>query len=133
VVSERNGRWGQAITAPGTKALNVQVDADLTRMSCASPGNCSAAGFYAGPLTFGAFLISEVRGAWRRARPIPGLAALEDPRDYVGLFAISCAAPGDCAAGGKFGNNDAVNPDTHALLVSEKHGVWGKARAVPGF
>ncbi len=133
VVSERNGRWGKAITAPGTKALNVQVDADLTTMSCTDPGNCGAIGFYAGPLTGGEFLISQVRGAWHRAQLIPGLAALEDPREYVELSAISCTAPGDCAAGGTFGRNTAINPDLHALIVSEKHGVWGKAMRILGF
>ena len=46
VVSEVNGTWGKAEEVPGTAALNTGGDAETTRVSCASAGNCSAGGYY---------------------------------------------------------------------------------------
>ncbi len=46
VVSERNGRWGRAEEVPGTAALNLGGNAQLTSVSCALPGNCAAGGYY---------------------------------------------------------------------------------------
>jgi hypothetical protein len=39
----------------------------------------------------------------------------------IALSSVSCAAPGNCVAGGSFGG---------AYVLNEVHGVWGKARAV---
>jgi hypothetical protein len=44
VVSEKNGRWGQAIEIPGSGALNKGHGAQVSTVSCASAGNCAAGG-----------------------------------------------------------------------------------------
>src|SRR5260370_532973 len=45
VVSQTGGTWHTAIEVPGTAALNHE-DAEITSVSCASAGNCSAGGPY---------------------------------------------------------------------------------------
>ena len=46
VGSQAHGTWGTAIEVPGTAALNRGGAADITSVSCASAGECSAGGFY---------------------------------------------------------------------------------------
>ena len=46
VVSQTGGTWHPAIEVPGTAALNQNGDAEITSVSCASAGNCSAGGSY---------------------------------------------------------------------------------------
>lgn len=38
--------WGQAEEVPGTAALNASGNGPTSSVSCASPGNCSAGGYY---------------------------------------------------------------------------------------
>ena len=45
VVGETNGTWGKAEEVPGIAALNY-LNAQITSVSCASAGSCSAAGWY---------------------------------------------------------------------------------------
>ena len=60
VATELNGRWGSAIEVPGSAALNKGSDADFYQIACASPGNCSAGGFYKdGAGHIQAFLVNE--------------------------------------------------------------------------
>jgi hypothetical protein len=40
------GTWGKADEVPGTAALNTGGFAQITSVSCASAGHCSAAGSY---------------------------------------------------------------------------------------
>jgi hypothetical protein len=46
VASQVNGRWQAPIEVPGTVALNQQGGAAIKAIFCATPGNCSAGGFY---------------------------------------------------------------------------------------
>ncbi len=57
VVSQVNGTWGKAIEVPGSAALNPGGNAEITSVSCASAGECSAGGITAGG--GGAFVVSE--------------------------------------------------------------------------
>ena len=76
VVSEVNGTWGNAEAVPGTVALNTGLGAATTAVSCSSPGNCVAAGYYAyqyGKTRLGVagFVANQVNGRWQKARPVP--------------------------------------------------------------
>ena len=127
VVSEANGAWGQAIEVPGLGALNAGGDAAVSSVSCASPGNCAAGGFYTDSHGHGqGFVVSEANGAWGQAIEVPGLAALNKGRAEVG--SVSCASPGDCAAGGAYQGGD----HQQGFVVSETNGAWGQAIEVPG-
>jgi hypothetical protein len=46
VVSENNGRWGNAILVPGIVKLDGEGNSHLTAMTCASANHCVAGGVY---------------------------------------------------------------------------------------
>jgi hypothetical protein len=129
VVDERNGVWGQAKRVPGLAALNTGGLAEVTPVSCAAPGDCSAGGDYAqqGPDQQG-FVVGETNGHWGRAEAVPGLAALRTGREAK-VFVLSCAAPGDCAAGGFY---ESASFQVQGFVVTETNGRWGRAEKVPG-
>jgi hypothetical protein len=113
VVSQVKGRWGKAIEVPGLAALGGATVATVNSVSCSSPGNCGAAGYYDAVATndYHAFVVSQVHGRWGGAIEVKG---------PDGLSSVSCSSPGDCSAvGGGF-------------AVSQVRGRWGKAVKVPG-
>ena len=121
------GTWGAAREMPGTAALNQGGSAQVNSVSCSSPGNCSAGGFYTDSAGGDqAFVVSEVKGTWRAPIEVPGTAALNKGQ-YAWVNSVSCASAGNCSAGGFYGNNG-----LQAFVVSETNGVWHKAIEVPG-
>lgn len=136
VVDEAGGTWGRAQEVPGTAALNAGADAQVTSVSCASPGNCAAGGTYAGAstsLTQQAFLVNETDGTWDNAEEVPGAAPGAAKYDS-GVTSVSCASPGDCSAGGYDDGTDGYGSEAtgKAFVVDETGGTWGKAEEVPG-
>jgi len=129
VVNEKRGTWGTAKEVPGLAALNTGGGAMVLSVSCASAGNCSAGGNYATSSgSSPAFVVSETNGTWSTAQEVPGLAALS-PGQRATIFSMSCASPGNCAAGGVY--RDSVNRE-QAFVVSQVNGTWGTAEQVPG-
>src|SRR6266851_4926350 len=124
------GLWGRAIEVPGLGALNKGRNADVNSVSCAAPGSCAAVGGYTdGGGHRQGFVVSEVNGVWGRAVEVPGLGALnKGGAAYVS--SVSCASPGNCAAGGDY-RADAAGR-AQAFVVSEKNGSWGTAQQVAG-
>jgi hypothetical protein len=129
-----SGTWGTAQKVPGLATLNKNGDADLTSVSCASPGNCSAGGFYSDTpatkhteSTTQAFVANEVNGVWNTAQTVPGTKAL-NKSGGAAVNSVSCAAPGDCSAGGFY----AGSRQGEAFVAGETDGVWGTAQTVPG-
>jgi hypothetical protein len=125
VAGQTRGRWGAAITVAAS--LNVAGNAFVTSVACKSAGNCAVGGYYSvKPGQTEAFTVDERHGVWSAAREVAG--ALN-----AGLFAsitsVSCASPGNCAAGGSYADG-AGQPQ--AFLVTEKGGVWSAARQVAG-
>jgi hypothetical protein len=133
LVNEVHGIWGKAVEVPGTAALNVGGDAGIASVSCAAPGYCSAGGSYAFDTVSHlyahaqAFVVSEARGIWGRAVEVPGSAAL-NREGNAGIASVSCASAGNCSAGGSYADSSGGQ----AFVVSQEHGVWGKALAVTG-
>ena len=131
VASEAHGHWAKAITVPGLSDLHVGEFAEVSSVSCTSPGNCSAGGDLIGGVdgqsVQGPLLVTEVRGHWRHAITVPGLTAIG--ADEAAVTSVSCAAPGDCAAGGFF-----IDAHSHfqGFVVNQRLGHWGKAIEVPG-
>jgi hypothetical protein len=140
VVSESGGTWGSAEAVPGTVALNTGVGATTTAVSCSSPGNCAAAGYYAyqyGKSATGVagFVANQVNGTWQQARPVPALAG---SGRLAQVTTVSCApAPTaaartaglNCVAGGV---SQLSSGATAGFVLAEAHGTWGTARTVPG-
>ena len=70
VVTETSGTGGTAIEVPGTAALNTGGSADADSVSCASPGNCTAAGFYQTKSAWQPFVATETAGSWGAAAKV---------------------------------------------------------------
>jgi hypothetical protein len=119
------GTWGRAIQAPGLAKLNAGGDAIVQSLSCATPGNCAAGGFYTTKLKVRqAFVITQSGGKWGKAITLPGTT-----KGVSEVTTISCATPGNCGANGFF--TDKVG-NGEPFVASERNGVWGKAMDVPG-
>lgn len=128
------GTWGAPQEVPGLAALVGTGTAQLTSVSCASPGNCGAGGYYARSSVSEAFVVSQVNGVWGRAMVVPGIVALSHGRGSQ-LTSVSCASPGNCSAGGSY-TTGIYSPGGavmySAFEVSEVDGRWGTAREVSG-
>jgi hypothetical protein len=130
VASQVKGTWGQAIQVPGTAELGARLYATVTSVSCASAGNCAAAGYYIDPAGRPqAFVASQVRGAWGQAIQVPGTAAL-GTGGYATVSSVSCASAGNCTAGGYY--RDRAGAANRAFVTSQVRGRWGQAIQVPG-
>lgn len=130
VVNEVNGHWQAAMAVPGLAALSqgLASNSRINSVSCASEGNCSAGGEYAGSGLQQAFVVNEVNGHWHAAIPVPGIQALNTGRT-ASVYSVSCAAPGDCTAGGTYMQNGLGQ---QTFVVSEVNGSWHTAKLVPG-
>ena len=96
------GAWGSATEVPGTAALNKGGVAGVISVSCASAGNCGAAGNYAdGSGHQQVFVVDEKNGTWGTAKEVPGTATL-NKGGRAAADSVSCAAPGNCSAGGAY-------------------------------
>jgi hypothetical protein len=130
------GTWGTAEAVPGLAALNTGGAAAVTSVSCASAGNCAAGGQYRGSSAQQVFVVSQVNGRWGTAEEVPGIAAL-NTGGMADINSVSCASPGNCAAGGGYEGPGGyyAGPEEvsyQAFVVSQVNGRWGTAQEVPG-
>ena len=94
-----------------------------------SPATCGAGGSYTDSSGHAhAFVVSQVNGTWGTAEQVPGTATL-NTGGTAAVFAVSCAAAGNCSAGGRY--RDSSGHD-QVFVVSQVNGTWGKAKEVPG-
>jgi hypothetical protein len=123
VADEVNGTWDNAIEVPGSAALNTAGYAWIATVSCASAGNCSAGGTFAGssPAAYQAFVVSEVNGTWDDAIQVPGTTG---PAQVI---AVSCPSAGYCAAAGDSAASFPIGAGGEAFVISEVNGTWGEA------
>ena len=129
VATETDGKWGTAIEVPGTADLNTGGNAEITSLSCTTPGNCSAAGKYEDASHLPqAFVVNETDGTWDTAIEVPGTADLNTGGNAE-ITSLSCTTPGNCSAGGSY---EGASVQRQAFVVSETDGKWGTAIEVPG-
>lgn len=125
ILTQAAGKWVRASYFPYYAA---EVDA----VSCPPEvsGGCAAGGSYFSDEhgKSQAWLLYETAsGGWRTLSGGEGLAALN-----TGLASVtdaSCPSAGSCAAGGYYTD---ARGDQQAFVLTEKKGVWGKARKVAG-
>ena len=132
VVSERNGRWGNAFEVPGTRALNVGRGGATLSVSCASAGNCAAGGHYndaGGYLQ--AFIASERNGRWGKAIEVPGTAQLNSG-GRAQVDSVSCPSAGNCLAAGRYAVVANHTVLFQVFVINQRNGRWGKAVELPG-
>jgi hypothetical protein len=123
VVTQANGIWSTA-----QKVLNASGDARVGSVSCTAPGNCSAGGYYNGDSFQQAFVVTQTNGIWSTAKEVPGTARLNS-NGRAAVSSVSCAAAGDCSAGGYYANGGL---GTQQFVVTQANGTWGTAKRVPG-
>jgi D-alanine-D-alanine ligase-like ATP-grasp enzyme len=132
VVTETNGVWGRAEEVPGSAALNQGpgfADIEISSVSCASAGNCSAGGFYTDRRSrHQAFVVNQAHGTWGNAEEVPGSGALNTGGEAE-VLSLSCGSPGNCSAGGDYTTNRKAGHQ-EAFVVSERNGHWGTAKQV---
>jgi hypothetical protein len=129
VAGETNGTWHAAREVPGTAALNKNGYAGVISVSCVAAGNCSAGGFYTdGTGLQQAFVADETNGSWHTARVVPGTAAL-NKNGGATVSSLSCAAAGNCSAGGLYSDSAGF---IQAFVARETNGTWHTAIEVPG-
>src|SRR6266705_231217 len=110
------GAWGSATEVPGTAALNKGGVAGVISVSCASAGNCGAAGNYAdGSGHQQVFVVDEKNGTWGTAREAPGTATL-NKGGFASFDSVSCATAGNCGASGFYTDGSRHG---QAFVVSE--------------
>ena len=132
VVSQVNGTWSSAKEVPGTAALNQGGNAQIASVSCAAAGNCSAGGLYTDASGSNqAFVVSQANGTWSSAKEVPGTAALNQGGNAT-INSVSCAAAGNCSAGGYYASSSGSFGHLQAFVVSQANGAWGRAKEVPG-
>ncbi len=123
------GTWQSAQIVPGLAALNSDGGASTSSISCAAPGDCTAVGYYENDSgDTQPFVASQTAGTWGDAQQVRGLATL-DTGDEAELSSVSCAAAGDCTAGGELEQSSGAY---QAFVVTQASGTWGKAEVLPG-
>ena len=128
VADEVNGTWSSATEVPGTGALNTGGIAEITSVSCASAGDCTAGGYYSDTSTSQqAFVADEVNGTWNSATEVPGTSALNT--GIAQVTSVSCGSAGNCTAGGYYVDSSSAQ---QAFVADEVNGTWGSAVEVPG-
>ena len=121
------GHWGPAHPIPGLAALNADGSAQVQHVSCASLGNCTAAGTYqdaAGRTQV--FTANEVSGTWGQATPLTGLSSLNVGGD-ASATALSCSGLGACAIGGFY--TDGLN-GSQPFVADSRGGTFGPPQAL---
>jgi len=128
VVREVNGTWRGAFEVPGSGVLNADGVGGVNSVSCASAGNCAAAGSYTdGSGHRQAFVASETNGIWKKAMEVPGSGTL-NKGGSASPSSVSCASAGNCAAVGVYLDGSFRS---QVFMVSETNGTWGKAIKMP--
>jgi hypothetical protein len=108
-------------------------DAKFESVSCASPGNCTAVGYFRnGSGDDGwineAFTMTMTDGEWETAQPAVFEDDIQDETPDTSLKSVSCASPGNCTAVGGFERNSADGDYTMAFIMTMTDGEWETAQ-----
>jgi hypothetical protein len=127
VVSEVHGVWSKSSEVTLPVDANVDPFTTLNQITCASTGNCVAAGSYIDTQdTTHALVVNEVRGTWLVGQSVtlPGDA---NAYPVAALSEVTCAAVNNCTGLGTYVN---TADDVVGLTVTELRGVWQRAVAI---
>lgn len=130
LLDETSGMWSTGLEASLPMNTGTDPGVNLTSVSCASPGNCSAVGNYvdSSGKTQG-LLLDEASGTWSTGGEV-ALPSNAASNPNVGLTSVSCATPGNCSAVGTYVDSSG---NVQGLLLDESAGTWstGMEAAVP--
>ena len=118
VVNEGGGQWKRAIQLPGSGKLITRNGSTVGEVSCASAATCEVRGtLHTGASTTRGFLAGQTSGRW-------GLYVVPDGIGST-ITALSCLAPGYCAAGGQRLNRPSpVSFPASMIAIDEVAGRW---------
>ena len=133
VATETNGVWGKANLISSLTKLALGKQDQIEAVSCASPGNCTAGGWYFPAFGEGGswslpFLVTERKGTWGQAQDPPDLAKLNVGADGA-VTSVTCTGAGDCVAGGFYAATSQRNGKAvvyGAFVIDQRNGIWGK-------
>jgi len=127
VVNEVAGHWTSAKEVALPASTNFNPFADLSQVSCASAGTCSAAGSYIDQNNVThALVVNEVHDTWRAGT---SLILPANASAYAGasLSEVSCANGTNCAVAGTY---NASGGAVEMLVDNETNGTWARASEV---
>ena len=113
-MSQQSGVWGAItpITLPSDAELGAGDSANLSAVTCATAGNCIAAGYYPLHASIGQnhssvpFVISAVNGVWGTAQkvqlPVGAFVATANATQSSGAGSISCTDATTCIVVGGY-------------------------------
>jgi hypothetical protein len=119
LLTETAGRWATGVEAVPPANAGTPHAFPLS-VSCASPGNCTAAGYYLDSSdNQQGLLLTETAGKWGAGVEAP-LPANATPPTEASLSSVSCPSAGNCSAVGAYGDGSGC----HGLLLTETAGSW---------
>lgn len=127
VVSEVRGVWTKTSQVALPIDANVDPFTTMNQITCATAGNCVAAGSYIDTQnTTHALVVNQVRGTWLVGQSVtlPGDA---NAYPIAALSEVTCAAVNNCTSLGTYVNNAG---EVLGLTVTELRGVWQRAVAI---
>jgi len=137
VATEQNGVWNNASDIQGfptipSQLLGLDSGAEADTISCASPENCSAGGWFSLQNGSGSsFVVNEVNGVWGNEITLTGVTTFTDGGGSQ-VTAVSCSSPGNCSAGGSYAGVNGSQGSSGVFVANEVGGVWGSANGVAG-
>jgi len=138
LVDETKGSWQAGLEAPLPANAQSKVPANLAAgngvgvgaialqsVSCDSPGNCAAVGWYRDRSRHqDGLLLQESHNRWAAVEAsLPTNSALNP---HVRLDSVSCASAGYCTAVGSYFDRSGHQQNQQALVVQEQAGRWGR-------
>ena len=129
VVTMTGGVWGSANPVDfGAGAESATPDARVATISCGAPGACAAGGSYTNATgDRPAFVVTMTAGIWGTAAPVEFAGGVESATPDARVNSVSCAAAGECAAGGRFAN---AGGNQQAFTVTMSGDTWGTAAPI---
>ncbi len=109
---------------PASAAGAQPVGGEIASVYCLPAGSCAAVGTLYYRHANGPLVVSENGGSWGKA----GTVRLPGGYQSAWLGVVSCSSKGNCGAGGGIFEKSGLQ----SLVVTERDGVWGTAKAVPG-
>jgi pentapeptide repeat protein/Big-like domain-containing protein len=126
LLTEASGSWAAGVEALLPANAAPDPAAVLFSVSCASAGNCSAAGGYTDSSgNQQGLLLTETSGSWTTAEAVLPADAAGNPA--VGLTPVSCASAGNCTAVGYYLGSSGQQ----GLLLTEASGSWAAGVEAP--
>jgi hypothetical protein len=126
VLTETAGSWSAAGTLTGPSGGDATPDNELKSVSCSSPGNCSAVGYYKNTSGYyEGMTATETNGSWGAAVAAP-LPSGFNTNPNVTLYSVACTSPGDCVADGTYETSGGAY---EALILTQTNGTWTAAAA----